>query len=127
MEGIGEGFDFLHVSLTAPNSSLYSRIDQRVEKRLKQGLLNEIQKLLITYSWRHPGLNTLAYKEFKPYFENQKSVESSIQAWRFDEHAYARRQKTWFKKYSNIFFFDITQTKYPDNLINLVDKWYNEL
>ena len=35
-EGIGEGFDFLHVSLTAPNSSLYSRIDQRVEKRLKQ-------------------------------------------------------------------------------------------
>lgn len=120
-------FNYLHLSLTAPNSYLYSQIDQRIEKRLKLGLLDEINNLLRTYSWHHPGLNTLAYKELRPYFENRMSLETCIQKWRYDEHAYARRQKTWFKKYSLIHFFDITQTKFPDNLINLINKWYNEL
>lgn len=119
--------DYLHLSLTAPNSYLYSQIDRRVEQRLKLGLIDEIETLLKTYSWHYPGLNTLAYKEFKPYFENNKPLESCLQRWRFDEHAYARRQKTWFKKYPDACFFDITRVEYPNNLINLLNKWYNKL
>ncbi|OGL52295.1 tRNA (adenosine(37)-N6)-dimethylallyltransferase MiaA [Candidatus Shapirobacteria bacterium RBG_13_44_7] len=117
---------YLHLSLTASNSYLYPRIDARVEKRLKIGLLDEIKKLLSLYKWSDPGLNTLAYQEFRPYFQKHSPIEESIQKWRFHEHAYARRQKTWFKKQKNIIFVDISQSKFDQKVTTLVSKWYNQ-
>jgi len=119
-------FNFLHLSLTAPTSFLYPRIDTRVQKRLDIGLLDEIKKLLKKYSWSDPGLNTLAYKEFKDYFSNVGvSLAETQKKWTFDEHAYARRQITWFKKQTNIHFIDITKPKYLLHTLDLVKKWYN--
>jgi len=116
-------FDFLHLSLTSPNSYLYSRIDTRVKKRLDLGLLKEIKNILKKYSWNSPGLNTLSYKEFRPYFSKKSSLNQSISKWTFDEHAYARRQKTWFKKMPNTIFIDITQKNYSQQANRHVAKF----
>jgi tRNA dimethylallyltransferase len=122
-DGSGVGFDFLHLSLTAPNSFLYSRIDSRVKTRLNQGLLSEIKSLLKKYSWNSPGLNTLSYKEFRPYFYQKSTLLDTISKWTYDEHAYARRQKTWFKKVPNTFFIDITKKNYSQSVIKYVNKF----
>lgn len=114
-------FDILHLSLTAPNSFLFSRVDRRITHRLKQGLTTEISNLLKQYKWSDPGLNTLAYKEFNP------SQKNPIEKWTHDERAYVRRQKTWFKKQPNITFIDITQNDYVNKTLALVKKWYNFL
>ncbi len=118
-------FNVLHLSLTAPTAFLYPRIDSRIQKRLDLGLLNEIKNLLTKYSWSDPGLNTLAYKEFKDYLNPKKSLDEAIKEWQGDEHAYARRQITWFKKQKNICFIDITQPNFIHNILDLVKKWYN--
>jgi len=124
-------FNILHLSLTAPTSYLYPRIDTRVEKRLKLGLLNEIKKLLKKYSFSDPGFNTLAYKEFRPYFvethHDASLLKNCQKKWAFDEHAYARRQLTWFKKQKNIIFIDISKPKYLSQILTKVNKWYNLL
>lgn len=119
--GQGRDFDVLHLSLTAPNEYLYKKIDQRVDSRLKSGLFNEIKTLLKIYSWHHPGLNTLAYKEFRTGFSPQ-----NIERWRYDEHAYARRQKTWFAKYRPDHFIDITSADPLPAAQSLVRRWYNQ-
>jgi tRNA dimethylallyltransferase len=119
------GFNILHLSLTAPTSFLYPRIDIRVQKRLNLGLLDEIKKLLTKYSWKDPGLNTLAYKQFKNYLNKKSSLSESITKWTFDEHSYARRQMTWFKKQTSLHFIDITKPKYLSHALDLVKKWYN--
>ncbi|HWS48612.1 MAG TPA: tRNA (adenosine(37)-N6)-dimethylallyltransferase MiaA [Candidatus Methanoperedens sp.] len=118
-------FNILHLSLTAPTSFLYPRVDARVQKRLEMGLLGEIKNILKKYSWSVPGLNTLAYKEFKEYFLNKKSLDSCIEKWRFGEHAYVRRQITWFKKQKNIVFIDISDSKCMSHTLLTVKKWYN--
>lgn len=120
--------DYLHISLTAPSDYLYQKIDTRVKTRFDAGLLDEIRGLLNKYSWSDPGLNTLAYKEFKPYFDsnNSETLNDCVVRWKFDEHAYARRQKTWFKNKSDIMFFDITKPSYKQNILEAVDKWYNK-
>jgi tRNA dimethylallyltransferase len=125
--GIKGDFDVLHLSLTAPNSYLYSRIDTRVKNRLDLGLIDEIKYLLKSYRWSNPGLNTLAYFDFKKYFNHQKPFENCVDVWRFHEHAYARRQKTWFKKITPILFVDITEPDFPQKAVDLVRKWYNLL
>lgn len=124
-EGTGVDLDILHLSLTAPNDFLYQRINTRVDKRLKLGLLSEIKKLLKKYSWSDPGLNTLAYKEFEDYFSGKLTLAQVEKKWAFDEHAYARRQKTWFKKQKNLHFIDITDPNFPQTAFELFQKWYN--
>lgn len=126
-KGDFRNFNYLHLSLTANNKFLYHRIDQRVKNRLKQGLLKEIKTLLKKYSWNKPAFNTLAYKQFKPYFHKKTSLKEVVNRWRFDEHAYARRQKTWFKHYSNIHFIDISKKSYLNQVLTLVGRWYNQL
>ncbi len=115
-------FDLLHLSLTAPNDYLYHRVDLRVQKRLDEGLFAEITRLSKKYSWSSPGLNTFAYKEFSSGF-----TEENIKRWRFDEHAYVRRQKTWFKKSRPSHFIDITNPSYLKDTFRLVEEWYNSL
>jgi len=118
-------FNILHLSLIAPTTYLYPRIDARVQKRLDLGLLDEIKKLLKNYSWSDPGLNTLAYKEFKDYFTVGASLADAQKKWAFHEHAYVRRQLTWFKKQKNLHFVAISKPKFMANILGLVKKWYN--
>ncbi|MFZ2153473.1 MAG: tRNA (adenosine(37)-N6)-dimethylallyltransferase MiaA [Microgenomates group bacterium] len=124
-----EDYDILHLSLTAPNQFLYSRVDTRVQSRLDAGLLAEIKMLLKKYKWTDPGLNTLAYMDFRPYFVETPYMASllsrCIESWRFAEHAYVRRQKTWFKKI-NPLFIDISTAGYKKNLMTKINKWYNQ-
>lgn len=118
---VKNNYNCLHLSLTAPNQILYERIDARVQTRLDAGLFDEIKNLLKKYPWSSPGLNTLAYKEFSSGF-NQKNIDK----WRFDEHSYARRQKTFFKKLKSIYFLDITNHDFSKKAFNLVKEWYNK-
>lgn len=112
--------NYIHISLTAPNSFLFKNIDQRVEERIRQGLEQEIKNLRKLYKWSAPAFRTHAYKEFKNGFSDE-----SLRQWRYDEHRYVHRQKTWFRKMPNVQYFDITSPKFPRNAIDYVKKCYN--
>lgn len=91
--------DITFIGLTLPKEELYKRIDERVEKRVQQGIVDEIKTVLkMGYDWSSPGLNALGYKEWKPYFEKTATQEEVVERWKLDEHQYAKRQLTWFKK-----------------------------
>ena len=113
---------YVHISLTAPNAFLFKNIDQRVDERIKAGLEQEIKNLRKLYKWSAPAFRTHAYKEFENGF-----TPESLRQWRYDEHRFVHRQKTWFRKMPNVHFFDITSTKYPQNIIDYVKKCYNKL
>lgn len=117
-------FDILNISLTAPSQFLYPRIDERVEERLKLGHLKEIKKLLEKYKWSDYGFQISCYKDFKDFFNKKKTLEESIQKWKFDEHSDARRQKTWLKKIKNTNFIDITKPGYKEKIIKKINNWY---
>lgn len=121
-------FDLLHLSLTAPYSYLFSRIDTRIDQRLKDGLLAEITNLLKHYSWSSLGLaKTLAYSEFRDYFEKKADLPSTLSLWRTDEHRYARRQLTWFRhQHPKAKFVDISQPGSTSQISRLVDNWYTQ-
>ena len=95
-------YDALVIGLTAPLSVLDTRIDERLKKRLRQGMKEEITSLLKKYNKELPSMTAIG----------------------LNEHAYARRQMTWFKKQSDIHWFDIRSEKLVDNIELLVRKWY---
>jgi len=124
----------LFVGLMAPYKVLYERIDKRVEERVNHGIIEEIQKLIKKgYNWENSALGTtIGYREWEKYFKSSKLQASGfrlkeeiIRRWKFAEHAYARRQMTWFKKDKRIHWFDISQKKWQDKIEVLVEDWIN--
>jgi len=118
----------LFIGLTAPYKILYQRIDKRVEERIKEGVEDEIRGLLNKgYSFVYSTLGvTIGYQEWQPYFEGKATQDEIIQRWKFAEHAYARRQMTWFKKDKRINWFDINKKGWENGVEKLIKNWYTK-
>jgi tRNA dimethylallyltransferase len=85
--------------LTLPAAELYARIDARVDAMIADGLVEEVRGLLGRgYGWELPSLSGLGYREFRPYFAGQATLEDAIQRLKYDTHAFARRQPAWFRR-----------------------------
>ncbi len=79
---------------------LYSRIEQRVDIMLDEGLEAEAK-----YLWENellkPEYNSYAaigYKELIPYFKGEKTLEGCILDLKLATRHYAKRQLTWFSR-----------------------------
>lgn len=114
---------------------LYARIDKRVGNRLEQGHLEEIRKLMeMGYGFGDPSFDGLGYRQWREYFTSSGNMDDNkrrklkdkiIQIWKFAEHAYARRQLTWFKKQKDINWFDISEQSSQQRIIGSCREWYN--
>jgi len=117
----------LIIGLRTSNQFLYQRIDKRVEKRIKQGAEKEVRNLVKKgYSWDLSSLSACGYKEWKHFLKGKAGLDQVIQSWKYNEHAYARRQMTFFKKIKNSHWFDIKKAGYKKDVVKLVKTWYDE-
>jgi tRNA dimethylallyltransferase len=78
-------------------------IRARVMARLDAGAVEETQSLLSEgYKATDPGLNAIGYQQIISYINNECTKEQMIELWLTREIQYAKRQKTFFKKYIKI-------------------------
>ena len=88
-------FDILKICLTDERENIYKRIDNRVDKMIESGLLDEAKAM---YKYRNlKSLQTIGYKEFFEYFEGKRSKIEAINEIKKNSRRYAKRQITWFK------------------------------
>tara|TARA_B100001093_G_C26654165_1_gene938875 strand:+ start:74 stop:982 length:909 start_codon:yes stop_codon:yes gene_type:complete len=91
-------FNMNVILLECSREKLYSQINNRVDRMINNGLENEVFSLK---KFKHlNSLNTVGYKEFFNYFENKISYEETVNKIKQNTRNYAKRQITWFKKYS---------------------------
>lgn len=88
-------------------SVLYDRINHRVDEMMAQGLLEEAQALLQGEGGK-TALQAIGYKELKPYFDGERSLEESVAFMKQATRRYAKRQLTWFRREEKIHWL------YPD-------------
>lgn len=82
---------------------LKKTISNRVEKRLKQGAIEEVKSLIQNgYNEQDPGLKTIGYKQIFQFLKNKCSKEEAIQDWINKEVQYTKRQLTFMKKDPNL-------------------------
>jgi len=97
-------FEVLQIAIDRPREELYQRIDQGVDEWFEEGFTEEIQGLIddsVDSKWLEKiGLE---YRILTKYIiENQTDFEDMKQKMKFAIHAYARRQLTWFRRFSEI-------------------------
>jgi len=115
------------VYLTASLKFIRQRISLRIRQRLKAGLLEEIAGLLESgYRWEDPGLNCLAYKEFRLFFAGKQQRAKAIKKWQQDEVEYARRQQLWFRHDQRFWKVNVEQKNWRQLINKKVETWYYE-
>jgi len=89
----------IYILLDIPRTTLYTRIDQRVDLMIKQGLEAEVRALL---PFREkPALKTVGYEEFFRYFDGELNYEETVAKIKQHSRNYAKRQDTWFRKHGD--------------------------
>jgi tRNA dimethylallyltransferase len=107
-----------------PREALYRRIDERLEARLEQGMLEECRRLLamgVSHAWlealglEYRYMSRLLRGMIDSYADFVSQLELAI-------HAYARRQLTWFRRDKRIQWLDATADPEAE-AASLVSRW----
>ena len=113
--------DIAWVGLTADRRVLEERIRQRVERRAKGGMSQEVKRLVRGYpDWELPAFSATGYREWRDYLEGKTSREEAIFRWQTAEIQYMRRQLTWFKKMRQFTWFDIDSKSWQNQIRQFV-------
>lgn len=105
-------FDILEIGIMTNREKLYKKIDDRVDKMIKRGLIKETENLIKKYSYRLPAMTGIGYKEIGQYLSKELPLSEAAQLIKFRTHQYARRQMTWFKRDERIAWInDFTEAK----------------
>jgi tRNA dimethylallyltransferase len=103
-------YDFIFIGLDIANEILKSKIVARLEKRLKMGMVREVQKLHKSgVSWKRLESFGLEYKHITHYLQKKISKIQMIENLKNDIWHYVKRQRTWFKRNKNIKWFKPTE------------------
>ena len=86
-------YDFKVIYLKPDREELYNYINNRVEKMISSGLLQEARYL---YDNNVNTNSIIGYKELNEYFNNKISLEEAIDNIKKNTRHYAKRQLTWF-------------------------------
>ena len=128
MEGLGKSilsfqghqkkqrpFTIKMIGLEMDRPILNDRINARVLQMIADGLEQEVQSLLPQFSLN--ALQTVGYREWLPYFNQEQAKEQVIAAIQQNTRQYAKRQMTWFKKDPSVQWFNASA---PDLLNTII-------
>jgi tRNA dimethylallyltransferase len=137
-------YGFIKIGLCRDRKDLYGIIEQRVDKMINDGLVEEVKMVVnlikergkrgITESPNHSvtvssfsSMQAIGYKEIALYLEGDITLEEAIRLIKKRSKRYAKRQFTWFKKEEGIHWIDITGIDDPNEIFMRTKHILNEL
>ena len=101
-------YDVLRLGVTWPREILKERIDERLERRLNEGMVDEVKNLMAN------GASTeflmklgLEYRFLTRYLLGEIPYELMVEDLAKAIKKFAKRQVTWFKKTENLHWLDM--------------------
>ena len=114
-EKIKKDFKIIKIGISIDREILYNRINQRVDRMINNGLIDEA-KGLFQYQ-KFNALNTVGYKELFDFFKKKINKETAIKEIKKNSRRLAKRQITWFKRDKQINWFILDQ---EDEIIKFI-------
>ena len=119
-------YDFRFFVLNPPRDILYDRINQRVDKMVDEGLVEEVKDLKNAgLSIENISMQGIGYKEILEYLDGEITLDEAIDNIKQNTRHMAKRQVTWFKRekdviYINPFEFENNE-KIVDYMVEKID------
>ena len=117
-------FERILIGLSRNRDELYDRINKRVDILVDEGLFDEVKKLLsMGLTENDISMKGIGYKEIIGYYENRYSREEAIELIKKNTRHLAKRQITWFKRYDDIHWLDISSYDNDEKAIEGMLEW----
>lgn len=119
-------YNFCYFVLNDDRDKLYERIEQRVDIMLKNGLEDEVYRLLEKSCNRDMvSMQGLGYKEMIDYLEGKITLEEAIYIIKRDTRHFAKRQITWFKREKDVIW--LNKPEFDNNDDKILEFMKNKL
>ncbi|HVB22955.1 MAG TPA: tRNA (adenosine(37)-N6)-dimethylallyltransferase MiaA [Ktedonobacteraceae bacterium] len=112
-------YESLLVGIQWPRAVLYQRIDPRVDERMQQGMVQEVQHLLAqgVSSERLEALG-LEYRYINRWLRGEYANEAMmVERLKYAIHDFTRRQLTWFRKDARITWIEGYDVRQAEELV----------
>lgn len=115
-------FRTLKLGIHVERESLYDRIDRRVENMLREGLIEETQRLLDQGgSLSQQAMQAIGYRECLSCLEGKILLNEVIETIQRETRRYAKRQMTWFRKDKSVIWLE--SLKDFDRILKLIENF----
>jgi len=113
-------YDFTLIGLTMEREKLYELINTRVEKMLKDGLLEEV-KALYEKGIRSNSVTAIGYKELYKYLDNEWTLEEAINKIKQHSRNLAKKQFTFFSNQFDCNWITVTVDDFNQTIQQAID------
>lgn len=111
-------FDFFYFVLDDERLKLYNNIEIRVDRMIKDGLVEEVKALLDSgFSRDLVSMQGIGYKEICSYLCGEISLEEAVLDIKKNTRHFAKRQLTWLRHEENVIFVKKPDFGYDDDKI----------
>jgi tRNA dimethylallyltransferase len=111
-------YSTLQIGVTWPAETLQKRIHNRLIKRIKGGMIKEVEILHKEgISWKRLEALGLEYRYVSLFLQNKITKTEMITELETKINQFAKRQKTWFQKDKRINWFQADQTSEIEKFI----------
>jgi tRNA dimethylallyltransferase len=117
-------YRILRLGLNLPRPELYARVDERIDRMLERGWVDEVQALLDRgIELDHPPMSGIGYRQIGEVLRSEKTLEEAVAEMRRLTRQFVRRQGTWFKADDpNIEWYDVREGL-TGRLIDRIRSW----
>lgn len=117
-------YSYKLIGLTRDRAELYDRINLRVDILMEMGLLEEVRGLLdMGLTEGDISMKGIGYKEIIGYYNDEYDLDEAIRLVKKNSRRYAKRQLTWFKRYEDMQWFDISTYENDEACLEEIFKW----
>ena len=117
-------YTYAYFVLNDDRARLYERIDRRVDRMVEQGLVEEVRWLKEHgYDRSLVSMQGLGYKELFPYLDGTCSLEEAVEIIKRDTRHFAKRQITWFKRYKEAKWLNISSYTNDEQAAEVMIQW----
>ena len=115
-------YNLIYIGLNIDRAKLYEKINQRVDKMIDLGLVDEVKNLLDEgLDKNSQSLKAIGYKEVISYLDGEIDFDEMVDLIKKNSRHYAKRQLTWFRRDKRIKWFDRESDTILSDIENYID------
>ncbi|WP_083996592.1 tRNA (adenosine(37)-N6)-dimethylallyltransferase MiaA [Fervidobacterium thailandense] len=114
--------EYLLMVINPPREKLYAKINERVEKMIEHGLVDEVRELISRYDKNLDAFKTIGYKEVIDYLDGVYSLDMAIHLIKRNTRHYARRQIIYLRRFKDAIWLDPTEGNVVEKVRRIIEE-----
>ncbi len=105
-------YNFACFAINMERTLLYERIEERVDRMMEQGLLDEVRHLRsLGLTKENTSMQGIGYRQLLRYLDGECTLGDAVDSIKTDTRHFAKRQLTWFRGMEDVIWIDPGDTQ----------------